>query len=187
MYGPAEQHALFTRLLREAAQRAEEILASPAEAARMRAVADDGFSAIERLEHSPLAGDQLLALALRLSGRRPPGERMAVTLDRHFRVPASSIAQEAQRRAIWRDVDASGLPVERASRAVTDLERRLVGRESDLDRALRVHAALYSGLWCDPRIGASASARRVMLAMVSLLHEREETPRFAVRGRERIA
>src|SRR3546814_14624678 len=55
--------------------------------------------------------------------------------------------------------------------------RRLVGRESDLDRALRVHAALYSDLWCDPRIGASVSARRVMLAMVSLLHEREETPR----------
>src|SRR3546814_2935868 len=51
------------------------------------------------------------------------------------------------------------LPIERASRAVTDLERRLVGRESDLDRALRVHAALYSDLWCDPRIGASVSAR----------------------------
>src|SRR3546814_7286799 len=79
------------------------------------------------------------------------------------------------------------LPIERASRAVTDLERRLVGRESDLDRALRVHAALYSDLWCDPRIGASVSARRVMLAMVSLLHEREETPRFVARSRERTA
>src|SRR3546814_9019803 len=110
-----------------------------------------------------------------------------VALDRHFRIPAPAIAQEAQRRAIWHDVDANGLPIERASRAVTDLERRLVGRESDLDRALRVNAALYSDLWCDPRIGASVSARRVMLAMVSLLHEREETPRFVARSRERTA
>jgi len=187
VYEPAEQHALLARLLREAAGRAEEILASPAQAARMRAIADDGYSAVERLEHSPLADDQMLAVALRLSGRLPMGERVAVALDRHFRIPAPAITQEAQRRAIWHDVDANGLPIERASRAVTDLERRLVGRESDLDRALRVHAALYSDLWCDPRIGASVSARRVMLAMVSLLHEREETPRFVARSRERTA
>ncbi|MGB3802680.1 MAG: hypothetical protein WA935_01505 [Sphingopyxis granuli] len=182
---PAEQQALFSRLLYEAAQRAEQILASAVEASRMRAVADDGYSAIERLEHSPLADDQMLALALRLSDRRTPGEPMEAVLDRHFRVDASPVAQEAQRRAVWRAIDANGLPIERASHAVANLERRLAGREGDLDRALRRHAALYSSLWCDPRIGASASARRVMLAMVSLLHEREVTPRFVPRGRRR--
>src|SRR3546814_4181695 len=136
----------------------------------MRAIADDGYSAVERLEHSPLADDQMLAVALRLSGRQPMRERVPVALDRHFRIPAPAIAQEAQRRAIWHDVDANGLPIERASRAVTDLERRLVGRESDPDRALRVPAALSYTLWFDTRLGASVTARRVMLAKVMLLH-----------------
>src|SRR3546814_20361774 len=113
----------------------------------MRAIADDGYSAVERLEHSPLADDQMLAVALRLSGRQPMRERVPVALDRHFRIPAPAIAQEAQRRAIWHDVDANGLPIERASRAVTGLERRLVARESDLDRSLCVPSAHSSLHW----------------------------------------
>lgn len=37
---------------------------------------------------------------------------------------------------------------------------------------MRNWAALYADMWCDPRIGATSHARRVMLAMVTLLHER---------------
>src|SRR5690606_7506574 len=53
----AEQRALFARLLRDAARRADEMLASPGEAVRLRCIADDGFSAIERLELSALVED----------------------------------------------------------------------------------------------------------------------------------
>jgi hypothetical protein len=106
--GPVEQQALFSRLLCEAAQRAEQILASAVETSRMRAVADDGYSAIERLEHSPLADDQMLALALRLSDRRTPGEPMEAVLDRHFAWRARRATWTAHCVAMPRSIPASG-------------------------------------------------------------------------------
>src|SRR3546814_3046316 len=91
----------------------------------MRAIADDGYSAVERLEHSPLADDQMLAVALRLSGRQPMRERVPVALDRHFRIPAPAIAQEAQRRAIRSEEHTSELQsLMRISYAVFCLKKK---------------------------------------------------------------
>lgn len=183
MNGFAEQPALFTRLLRDAARRAEEMLTSPDDAARLRRIADDGFSEIERFELSPLAEDQFVAVALRLSGSGTAALGVAERLDRHFSVPPSSFALEAQRRAIWNQGEERGLSLDLAARPAAAIEERLAATDEDLAGLLRAHAALYAGLWCDPRIGASASARREMLALVSLLHARVRSLRGVVKRR----
>ena len=69
MNGPLEQQVLFSHLLGDAARRASAMLAHPEEAARVRSLDDDGMTVIERLECSPLAEDQLVAAALRLSSQ----------------------------------------------------------------------------------------------------------------------
>ena len=181
--GPLEQQALFNHLLDGAARRASSMLALPDEAARLRSLADDGMTAIERLEYSPLAEDQLVATALRLSLGAARRKAIAGALQRHFTTPPGWIAVEAQRRAAWNDMAGRGLPLERAAQTAAGIEQRLKGGEAEMSAKLRAYADLYSDLWCDPRIAAQVPARREMLALVSVLHARctslegsEDTP-----------
>lgn len=165
------REAIFADLLRSAGARAETMLRAPSDGARIRAIGDDGFTEIERLELSPMAEDQLVAVALRLAGHaavRP----LSAALSQHFDQPASAIAVEAQRRNVWSDVERAGLPFEKAGEVVELFVRHCPSGHEDPDALMRAHAALYADLWGDPRIGATAAARRVMLAMVTVLHER---------------
>ncbi|MBY8821859.1 hypothetical protein [Sphingomonas colocasiae] len=180
---PTEQRGLFDIHLRVGARRAEDLLRSPDDHARVRAISDDGFSAIERLEHSPLADDQFTAIALRLAVAQPPAEPIADAIERHFRNPPSALALDAHRRAVWRGVESMGLPVERATRAVDRLAARLAERPAgggvEIAASVRDHAGFYAWLWPDPRLRAGIAARRVMMAMVDLLETHEEGPRRA--------
>lgn len=182
---PTEQRGLFDIHLRVGARRAEDLLRSPDDHARVRAISDDGFSAIERLEHSPLADDQFTAIALRLAVARPQAEPIADAIERHFRQPPSALALDAHRRAVWRGVESMGLPVERAARAVDRLAARLAGNGAEIAASVRDHAAFYAWLWPDPRLRAGVAARRVMMAMVDLLETHEDAPRAARRARGR--
>jgi len=174
---PAQQQELFMRLLRDAARDAEAILALPGQSAWIRALADDGMSEISRLEESPFAEDQLLAVALRLGGSGTVQGSLLGALSNKFQSPSIRIMIEAQRRAIWKDMGGEGLPLDEAAEIVTALERRLDAMGQDPSVSFGAYAALYSNLWCDPRIGAPSSARRIMLAMVTILNAREEASR----------
>ena len=170
--GPLEQQALFSHLIKDAARRASSMLALQHEAARLRSLADDDMTAIERLEHSPLAEDQLVATALRLSPGAARPRAIAGALQRHFTTPPGWLAVEAQRRAAWSDMAGRGLPFERAAQTAVGIEQRLKGVGAEMSVKLRAYADIYSDLWCDPRIAAPAPARREMLALVSVLHAR---------------
>jgi hypothetical protein len=170
--GAQQQQVLFSHLIKAAARRACSMLALPHEAARLRSPADDGMTAIERLELSPLAEDQLVATALRLSPSAAPAKAIADALQRHFTTPPGWLAVEAQRRAAWSDLAGRGLPLERAAQTAAGIEKQLNGGEAEMPAKLRAYADLYSDLWCDPRIAAPAPARREMLALVSVLHGR---------------
>ena len=170
--GPLRQQALFSHLMKDAARRASSMLARPHEAARLRSPTDDGMTAIERLEYSPLAEDQLTATALRLSPSAAPPRVIAGALHRHFTTPPGWLAVEAQRRAAWSDMAGRGLPLERAAQTAAGIEEQFTGGEAEMPAKLRAYADLYSDLWCDPRIAAPAPARREMLALVSVLHAR---------------
>ncbi|MGE4322251.1 MAG: hypothetical protein AB7E60_04400 [Sphingobium sp.] len=179
---PAERQTLLAGLLDAAAREAEEILARPGNDVQLRVICDDGFSQIERLHLSPFVEDQLMAVALRLAHER--GSTRVAALADHFRIPALSIAIEAQRRAVWADGNGGALPMERAARALAVLEGRLQGVE-DVPTTLRGYAELYADFWCDPRIGATCSARRIMLALVTALHARAEGLEETMPGRRR--
>ncbi len=170
--GPLQQQALFSHLIKDAARRASSMLALPHEAARLRSPADDGMTPIERLEHSPLAEDQLVATALRLSPSAARPRAIAGALQRHFTTPPGWLAVEAQRRAAWSDFAGRGLPLEWAAHTAAGIEEQLNGGDAETSSKLRAYADLYSDLWCDPRIAAPAPARRGMLALVSVLHAR---------------
>jgi hypothetical protein len=169
--GPLQQQALFSHLIKVAARRASSMLALPHEAARLRSPADDGLTPIERLEHSPLAEDQLVATALRLAPSAARPRAIAGALQRHFTTPPGWLAVEAQRRAAWTDLAGRGLPLERAAHTAAGIEEQL-NVDAETSSTLRAYADLYSDLWCDPRIAAPAPARREMLALVSVLHAR---------------
>lgn len=172
----AAQHELFVRLLETAARTAEQMLAAPEPAVRLRTLAEDGLNEIERLELSPFAEDQLVAVALRLAeGAAFPG-RVQTALTDHFENAPSSFALEAQRRSVWSGQ--TELPNDLAAEAVDALEMQLSACV-DLSSTLHTYAALYADLWCDPRLGAALPARRIMLAMVTALRARED----ALRGR----
>lgn len=173
----SQQQELFARLLHEAAREAEAALARPGEQIRIRALGEDGLTAIDHLEQSPAAEDQFMAMALRLSGGAESRQRIFALLSEHFRIPPPGIAIEAQRRAIWGNNGVNGVPVDRAADIVQALERRLDAAGADVPQSLGAYASLYTDLWCDPRIGAAPSARRLMLAMVTVLHTREQARR----------
>ncbi len=170
--GPLRQQALFSHLIKDAARRASSMLALPHEAARLRSPAEDGMTPIELFEHSPLAEDQLIATALRLSPSAAHPRAIAGALQRHFTTPPGWLAVEAQRRAAWTDLAGRGLPLERAAHTAAGIEEHLNGGDGEISSKLRAYADLYSDLWCDPRIAAPAPARREMLALVSVLHAR---------------
>lgn len=170
--GPLEQQALFSHLIKDAARRASSMLALPHEAARLRSLADDGMTAIERFEHSPLVEDQLVATALRLSPSAARPRAIAGALRTHFTTPPGWLAVEAQRRAVWNDMVGRGLPLELVAPTAAGIEERLNSSVAEMSARLRAYADLYSDLWCDPRIAAPAPARREMLALVSVLQAR---------------
>lgn len=177
--------ALFTRLLRSASLRANEILSVPGGAARARMIADDGYSEIERLAQSPLADDQLVAVALRINASdRGAGQPLIARMAQYFRIPAHSLEVEAMRRSIWSEQESSGLPLVAAKREVSRLESRMGSTARERYSELRAHASLYSDLWCDPRTGAAVEARRVMLAMVTAFSARSNALRGADRACE---
>jgi hypothetical protein len=170
--GLLEQQALFIHLIKDAARRASSMLALPHEAAGLRSPANDGITAIERLEHSPRAEDQLVATALRLTPSATRPRVILGALRRHFTTPPGWLAVEAQRRAAWNDIAGRGLPLQRVAQTAVGIEQQLNGDEAELPVKLRAYADVYSDLWCDPRIAAPAPARREMLALVSVLHAR---------------
>ena len=173
----AEQARFIEELLSDAATRAEEVLACPIERVLTRTMGDDGFSKLDRLELSPFVEDQLLALALRLASDPAAHDNLDEALVAQFRVPPTSFAVEAQRRAVFADAEGARLPMEAAHDAVESLACRLE-RQHTVDPSVLMerYAALYADFWCNPRIGAPLAVRRVMLAMVSLLYERSAVP-----------
>ncbi|HEX2813670.1 MAG TPA: hypothetical protein VHO04_13420 [Sphingopyxis sp.] len=182
MMAASQRDALFTRLLRSASLRANEILSVPGGAARVEAIADDGYSEIERLARSPLADDQLLAVALRLNASgRGAGQPIIARLAQYFHFPAPSIKVEAMRRSIWSEQESAGLPLAAARREVARVESRMSSTARERYLELRAHASLYSDLWCDPRTGAGVEARRLMLAMVTAFSARSNALRGAAR------
>lgn len=169
---PADQRDLTQALIESAADRARVILSEPASAVALRQLGPDGLSAIQRLEQSPLAEDQILAVGLRLAGSRALRADLVRRLSAYFAAPASSLEIEAHRRTIWTMNRIDQPPIARAEQATTTLVQSISREPGYAARSLPHWAALYADLWCDPRIGADARARRIMLAMVSLLHER---------------
>jgi hypothetical protein len=165
--------ALIDDLIGRAGRCAHDMLSTPGAAARLRQIGTDGLSPIQRLELSPSAFDQFVAVALRLAGWNTSRGDAIEHLRTCFGRPPASIEVEAERRTIWQGSQGEPVPVEPAQAAVAKLERAMSGlADPELSRELARWAALYADLWCDPRLGASADARRVMLAMVSVLHER---------------
>lgn len=169
---PADQRCLAQTLIESAADRAKAILSAPASAVELRKLGPNGLNEIQRLEHSPLAEDQILAVGLRLAGSRALRGDVACLLAAYFANPASSLEIEAHRRTIWKMNRINQPPIDLAEEAMARLMQSTLCEKDNTVGALPHWAALYADLWCDPRIGADAQVRRIMLAMVSLLHER---------------
>jgi hypothetical protein len=160
------QSQLLERILISSCTQAEQFL-------EMHGTSSD---ALERttadLEISPLLEKQFLGVALRVAKELCLSGGVRSSLLKRFRLPAPGVAVEAQRRAIEREVEDKGLPMELASNYVDTLQRRIAVPEQELPKALWGYAALYYDLWSDPRIGAQTSTRRIMLAMATILRSR---------------
>ena len=172
MNGPLRQQALFSHLMKDAARRASSMLRAPHEAARLRSPTDDGMTAIERLEYSPLAEDQLTATALRLSPSAAPPRAIAGALQRHFTTPPGWLAVEAQRRAAWSDMAGRGLPLERAAHTAACIEDKLNGGVAETSSKLRAYADLYSDLLVRPEDCRTGSGAARDACLGSVLHAR---------------
>ena len=170
--GPTRQERLCLELLRAAADQAEYILVLPEREIQMRILGDDGLSGIERLELSPFPECQFLAVSLRLSSGGSLRTPIIDALTKHFQSPPMKIAIEAQRSLIWKERRNELLPHAAAIEAVAVIERRIEACDHSAGSSLSDYADFYSDLWCDPRISAAPYARRLMLAMVSVLQER---------------
>lgn len=128
--------------------------------------------AISDLELSPLVDKQLIAVALRLATEPCPTDCARRSLLARFNTVAPTAAIEAQRRAVQKDIEKRGLPMELARNYAATLERRAQVPAHDLPDRLWVYALIYDDLWCDPRIGAPSTTRRIMLAMATTLRAR---------------
>lgn len=128
--------------------------------------------AISDLELSPLVDKQLIAAALRLATELCLSGGVRQSLLNRFHSPAPTVVIDAQRRAIERDVQERGLPMELASDYVATLERRIAVPADQLPDMLWSYASIYVELWSDPRIGARSPTRRIMLAMATALRAR---------------
>lgn len=165
--------ALLARIQHAAVDRARDIMSQGSDLSHLWVIGDDGCNIMERLAGSPCAEDQLVAVALRLDDPlHYQGSTLFAKLSQHFSVPALRIEIEAVRRSIWSDLERSGLPFNHAEREIDRLHSRLSPPERDCAPLIGAYAALYADLWCDPRILAAFAARRVMLAMVTLLADR---------------
>ncbi|MDE8652780.1 hypothetical protein [Novosphingobium album (ex Liu et al. 2023)] len=185
---PSGKPELIDELITQAGQRAKELLSAPDAAAALRQIGPDRLSDIQRLELSPSAVDQFVAVALRLAGSRTARGDACDHLVAYFRTPASSLEIEAERRTIWQANRDGAALAQDAGIAAAKIERALSGHaDADLAMELSRWAALYADLWCDPRLGASGEARRVMLEMVSLLHERSRALAAVLPERDGIA
>src|SRR3546814_7770457 len=90
------QADLLVDLIDRAARRADDVLRLPSGILIAKRVEDDGLSRIERLELSPQADDQLLALAFRRAGRLD-GTDLREDLIQVFESGLSSFTVEAHR------------------------------------------------------------------------------------------
>lgn len=167
-----EPDDLLPALIAAAAERLEIMLMKPNAAAKFRQLGLDKLSEIQRLEVSPMAEDQLVAVGLRLAGSRTGRGNISDHLSGYFSKPASSLEIEAQRRSIWKLNRNGGTEKHEAATAASRIENMISQSALPMAEQMRNWAALYADMWCDPRIGATSHARRVMLAMVTLLHER---------------
>lgn len=149
---------LFDELLEQASLVAQETLARPGSAARLRRLDGDAMNEIERLEESALALDQFAAVAYRLAGSRALRDDISNNLRMHFESTSSSLEIEAQRRGIWKLNRSEPLPLTRAEAATDEIERFLASQNLEMAIHLPRWAALYADLWCDPRIGATVEA-----------------------------
>jgi hypothetical protein len=166
----AEQTELLASLISRAAWRAQDVLGLSTGAVIAKRIDDDGFSMIERLELSPLADDQLLALALRRAGRAGRGG-LRKDLTDVFASFVSSLEIEALRCAVMASSDDGGVPTAAATAVGALCHEGGLFDDQNRSALFRCHANLYTDLWCDPRIGAPLAARKIMLAMVTCLHE----------------
>ncbi|MBV1691974.1 hypothetical protein KRR38_30990 [Novosphingobium sp. G106] len=162
---------MLDELLIRASEVATKILAAPGSAARLRQLGPDDMSEIQRLETSPLATDQLIAVALRLAGSRTMRGNIADHLSTYFENQSSSIEIEAERRSIWQMNRVEALPRDEADKATRAIVALISSQQRDILEELPRWTSLYADLWCDPRIGASGQARRTMLMMVTSMHE----------------
>lgn len=127
---------------------------------------------IRRLQQSPMVEDQLVAVGLRLARSRMGRGDVADHLRSHFSTPAISLDIEAERRKVWKLNRATSMRTHAAEEAVQRIEQSIIEGGQRPERELQRWAACYADLWCDPRIRARPNARRMMLTMVSLFHER---------------
>lgn len=123
---------------------------------------------------SPLASEQILALALDAAAR--PGPFEAPALDALRRAP-DPMAQIELRRQVFDRHDEAGLAA--VARAAPDWVLRGLPARSRHDpallaRALRSEADLNAALWDHPDLPASPSLRARMLACVSALRDRAD-------------
>ena len=95
-----------------------------------------GLTAIDRLEYSAMAEDQLLAVALRSSAGPADSETVAAVLACLFATPPMRVAVEAQRHAAFGPFAGAGLPIKRAWEAGTEISRRARQQESEVYQVL---------------------------------------------------
>ena len=129
-------------------------------------------SMIVDLELSPLMHRQLLAVALRLADNLDLTEEIGPSVVEKFTRTLSNAFLEPQRRAVENEVRETGLPMSLAADYARTLERGLSAPSSHVGAALWEYATLYEELWSDPRLGAGAQTRRLMLAMTTVLRTR---------------
>jgi hypothetical protein len=173
---------VFDRLLDAAAIAAERVLRAH----------EDAASSLEwticDFELSPLVDKQLTAAALRFATEMCLSGGIRQILFNRFRHTAPGVAIDTQRRAVEKDIETRGLPMELASHYVGVLERQPEVSVHDLPARLWSYASIYDDLWSDPRIGAGSSTRRIMLAMTTALRARSaqliaaRSPRRAALG-----
>lgn len=163
---------LLESLLTNGASRVMTMLNEPASLATGRQNDSDDLTEIARLEQSVMAEDQLVAVGLRLAVSRAGRSDVADHLTSYFANSATSLEIEVERRNVWQMNRTVSMRADEAKEAVDRIEQEILARGLSRAQELQSWAVLHADLWSDPRIGACSRVRGVMLAMVSLLHER---------------
>ncbi|MCC7265953.1 MAG: hypothetical protein IT546_01295 [Caulobacteraceae bacterium] len=135
----------------------------------------------EDAARSPLAHDQLLALALRAASRS--GEPDHAVLDA-LRAAPGALARQDIARAVFAQYDEARFRAVLKAAPDRELQRgaRRVGREPlSLARWLRSAAALARGLWDHPALPVDPPTRGAMLAAAEALEQRARALAVAAR------